>query len=179
MKTHQLFVNRPGAILKILCLALHPIQASAQDCIDTIARTTQVSHYQINDNGTVENTPHNIMWMRCSLGQIWQNGHCRGNPHAMTWDEALTAAKASRFAEHSDWRLPTIHELSAITELRCQQPAINLSLFPDTSIGDYWSITEFVNNIDMAWLVHFSYGENHTAKKSTSASVRLVRSTHR
>jgi hypothetical protein len=95
----------------------------------------------------------------------------------MTWEEALRAADASQFAAHSDWRLPTIHELSSIVELRCQQPAINLALFPATA-GDFWTATTFINNTGMAWLVHFIYGESHTAIKTANAAVRLVRSTN-
>jgi hypothetical protein len=153
-------------------------QSQAQNCVESIFPTTLVKDYRIYDNGTVRDSRNGLMWMQCSVGQIWQNGQCLGVPVTTTWEKALAAARDSRFAGHADWRLPTIHELSSITELRCQQPAINLTLFPGSLTGDYWTATSFINNTNMAWLVHFAYGENHTAKKTTFAAMRLVRSSN-
>ena len=118
------------------------------------------------------------MWMQCSVGQQWTNGQCLGTAKTLTWNNALQQANQSRFAKFSDWRLPTIHELSRITELQCQQPAINLKIFPNTKPMDYWTAITFVNNSDLAWRIHFGFGENHSAKKSALAAVRLVRSIH-
>jgi hypothetical protein len=151
-------------------------ESRAQNCIESIPPTTQINHYRSNDNGTVHDLQRHLIWMRCSIGQTWQDGQCLGAPETTTWEDALATANASGFADHTDWRLPTLHELSGITELRCQQPAINLTLFPGALAGDYWTATGFVNHTDMAWLVHFTYGENHTAKKNTTAAIRLVRS---
>jgi len=163
--------------LLVLCiLAIPSAQGMAQDCIDTISATFAVQHYHINSNGTVSDKKNQLMWMQCSEGQQWSNGQCLGTAQAMTWDKAQQEANHSRFAKYSNWRLPTIHELSGIIELRCQQPAINLQFFPGTPSLDFWTATSFINNNDLAWRVHFGFGENHTEKKSTSAAVRLVRS---
>jgi hypothetical protein len=179
MKSHGQLIARTVTILITFILAFVAFRVQAQDCVDSVDSTTGVEHFRINNNGTVLDTRHSIEWIRCSVGQNWQAGKCIGTPQVIPWDKALSTAKSARLAEYSDWRLPSIHELSSITELRCQQPAINLILFPATFTGDYWTGTEFANNNDMAWLVHFGYGENHTAKKSTGAAVRLVRSAHR
>jgi len=179
MKSQRQLLARTVIMLITLVLAFIAFRVQAQDCVDSIDSTTKVEHFRINNNGTVLDTRRNIEWMRCSVGQTWQDGKCAGTPHVMSWEKALATAEASQLKEYNDWRLPTIHELSSIAELRCQQPAINLILFPATFTGDYWTGTEFADNSDMAWLVNFSYGENHTAKKSTSAAMRLVRSAHR
>ena len=116
------------------------------------------------------------MWAQCSVGQQSHNNKCTGEASKLSWAEAKHAADTARIADFSDWRLPTVYELSHIAELQCHQPAINLMLFPTTPAIDFWSATEFINNTDMAWLVHFAYGENHSAKKANPAAIRLVRS---
>ena len=171
MKRVQLFK------MLTLCVFLSiPMLGLTQKCIDTIPASTATQHYRINSNGTVSDNKNKLMWIPCSAGQEWSNGQCLGVARNMTWNDALQEANQSRFGKFSDWRLPTIHELSRITELQCQQPAINLKFFPNTKPMDYWTVTTFVNNSDLAWRVHFGFGENHTAKKSAPAAVRLVRS---
>lgn len=170
MKASKLFI--------LYILTILPGQGLTQNCIDTISSTSPTQHFHTNKDGTVSDTKNKLMWMQCSAGQRWSNGRCLGTVQTMTWDKALQEANQSHFAKHSDWRLPTIHELSRIIELRCQQPAINLTLFPDSPSVDFWTSTSFVNNKNLAWRVQFSFGENHTAKKSTLATVRLVRSIH-
>lgn len=144
-----------------------------QSCVDSITPTTNIKNYQISDAGTARN--HKIMWSRCALGQTWQKGQCSGDAIVKTWDEAVELANKTKARSFDDWRLPTIYELSAITELSCQKPAINLQLFPDTPSVSFWTSTEFINDKDKAWQVFFGSGENHTAKKSTTAAIRLVR----
>ena len=179
MKSRSLSGHHIMSLQLAILLALAAMQIRAQDCVDTIASTTNISHYRINKDGTVYDKKHDVEWMRCSIGQTWRNGSCLGEAELVTWEKASNAANTSRFAGHSSWRIPTIYELSRITELRCQQPAINLELFPNTLSGDYWTADTFVNDAAMAWQVHFMYGENHTVKKSTRAAVRLIRSVQR
>ena len=163
-------------ILTLCVFLLIPIQGLTQECIDTIPTSSITRYYHVNSNGTVSDNKNQIMWIQCSAGQEWSNGQCLGSARTMSWNDALQEANQSRFSKFSDWRLPTIHELSRITELQCQQPAINLHIFPNTKSLDYWTATTFVNNTDLAWRVHFGFGENHTVKKSALAAVRLVRS---
>ncbi|WP_455206293.1 Lcl C-terminal domain-containing protein [Kaarinaea lacus] len=176
MTLHRQLIQRKIATLLVISVMLGVAQSRAQDCVDTIANTFLSENYRVNNNGTIQDIRRNIVWMQCSIGQTWQNGQCTGTAQTMTWQEALLNAQTSQFASHQDWRIPTLHELSSITELRCQQPAIDLRLFPESPPLDYWTANTFVNNPDLAWLVHFAYGENHTTKKSAIAAIRLVRS---
>ncbi|MCI0504830.1 MAG: DUF1566 domain-containing protein [Gammaproteobacteria bacterium] len=178
MNPYRPFIRSKFTQVIFVLLLLVALQSPAQDCVDTIASTSRAEHYHVNNNGTIDDIRLHITWMQCNIGQIWRDGQCTGSAKTVTWEEALQTASASRFASFSDWRLPTLHELSSIIELRCQQPAINLTLFPASMAGDYWTATIFSNNTGMAWLVHFAYGENHTALKSISGAVRLIRSTN-
>ncbi|MGD8568464.1 MAG: DUF1566 domain-containing protein [Gammaproteobacteria bacterium] len=150
--------------------------ALAQQCRDDIPATSPTEQYRVTDDVMVTDLKHQRMWLRCSVGQQWEDGQCRGDPVTTSHDQALNLAKQHDDAGYTDWRLPTIYELSTLAELRCHRPAINLDVFPDTPAADYWTSTLFSNNANMAWLVHFQYGENHTAMKSSKAKVRLVRS---
>ena len=155
---------------------LYSAALSAQTCVNSIVPTSDLSTYELNENGSTTDRNFNIMWSRCSLGQTWQSGKCLGKPLLTTWDEAQTLAKASTLLSFNNWRLPSIHELSAATELSCQNPSINLTLFPNTTSLHFWTSAEFVNDTNNAWQIFFGTGENHTAKKSSKAAVRLVRS---
>ncbi|WP_455376788.1 Lcl C-terminal domain-containing protein [Kaarinaea lacus] len=161
--------------LLVLYLWFSPV-AFAQSCVDSITPTTGVRDYAPNASATVVNRNHRLMWSRCALGQTWQAGKCTGEPLLKTWEEAQALAKDSSLHTFRNWRLPSIHELSGITELSCQNPAINLELFPNAPSVSFWTATLFVNDNNLAWQVFFGSGENHTAKKSTLAAIRLVRS---
>ena len=41
----------------------------------------------------------------------------------------------------SDWRLPRVPELATIAERECENPRIDLALFPDTPGEFYWTAT--------------------------------------
>jgi hypothetical protein len=116
------------------------------------------------------------MWNRCALGQTWQGSKCTGEPVLESWVDARRLATASSLHSFKDWRLPSIHELSGITELSCQNPAINLKLFPNAPSVSFWTATEFVNDKNLAWQIFIGSGENHGAKKSIPAAILLVRS---
>ena len=163
--------------ITLACLYfLYSTVLSAQTCVNSIVPTIDLSNYELNDNGSITDLNNKLMWSRCAVGQSWQEGKCIGEALLNTWDEAQALAKASTTFSFNDWRLPSIHELSAITELSCENPAINLVLFPNTHSLSYWTATEFANENNLAWQVFFGSGENHTTKKSTLSAIRLVRS---
>lgn len=60
-----------------------------------------------------------LIWMRCSIGQEWNGNTCTGKAIKLTWDDAREYTHKfingkQRFGEHSNWRLPTMAELTSI-----------------------------------------------------------------
>jgi hypothetical protein len=69
-------------------------------------------HYRDNGDGTVTDVTTNLQWMRCSLGQTWTGSMCRGNAQQYSLQDAVNVSYRFNYAEHSDWRLPTIDEVN-------------------------------------------------------------------
>lgn len=140
----------------------------AQSCNDKIHASTPVERFRDNQNGTVTDRLTGLRWARCSLGQTFENGHCRGEAHPLPW------AIVSLVIEKG-WRLPELAELNSLVELRCIRPAINTTLFPDTIPAAYWSATRFINTDGNYWQVNFLHGESTSEPADTVAYVQLVR----
>jgi len=161
-----------SVMLALMTLLWHtPLEA--QTCKSNVPASTPVSRFQLDDNGTATDKRTGLIWMRCSLGQAWDGKSCSGKALKFNWQQAIENAKASTFAKRK-WRIASVSEISAIIELRCENPAINQTLFPQTPGSHYWTATAFVNHKASHWLIQFRSGENHTDKDSVLAHVRLV-----
>ena len=150
-------------------------------------RVQSLTFYQANANGTVKDKLLKLTWMRCSLGQTWTGRRCDGEAKAYKWEQAKQAAQQMRFADHSDWRLPTIEELKSLVYCskgvegdRCangsQMPTLFQSLFPNTLATFYWSASPHANDSGYAWGVHFDGGGGGSGYRYFLNHVRLVRS---
>lgn len=133
-----------------------------------------------NGDGTVTDTVTNLMWDRCSQGQIGV-ACATSSATTMTWTAALTAAVTANVANYkgySDWRLPNKNELESLVDLSLStSPVIDLTAFPATpTISFYWSSTTYTPNPSMAWDVYFENGASFADVKTVSGQVRLVRS---
>jgi hypothetical protein len=163
--------------LSLIIFFVLPTQISAaQLCRESLSGHAVDERFKLLMDGTVVDHQTHLVWMRCSVGQRWdaENHTCAGEAQSVTWFQAKQLERAqTTFMAH--WRLPTIHELSSITELRCFQPAIDLQRFPNTPASHYWSATPFANKPGYYWLVQFLSGENHTDVGSQLALVRWVK----
>ena len=54
----------------------------------------------------------NLMWMRCSVGQIWTGGTCTGKPKGFERSDAMR--QSMDYAGYSDWRPPSVSELNSL-----------------------------------------------------------------
>ena len=84
------------------------------------------------------------------------------------------------FADHCDWRLPTIAELQTIVDLSAPgcssgSPCIDAAAFGPTVASGYWSSTTFANSPLVAWYVAFGNGYVGNALKGVDKYVRAVR----
>lgn len=171
----------------VLTLILTPIYALAnyQPCrIGLITETTPSTQFTDNQDGTVTDLKTKLIWKKCAEGQRWEassNSCLVGDATVIqyNWREALELANTTNssggFAGSVNWRLPNIKELSSIIENACYGPAINLSVFPSTPAGIFWSATPYIGGNEYAWSVRFNYGQNSMNYKYDYYFARLVR----
>jgi hypothetical protein len=148
--------------------------------------------YLDNGDGTVTDTKTNLMWKKCSEGQIGDN--CSGEASKYKWDDAMSRVGSGvSFAGHSDWRMPTKEELKGLVycsngtstplpdNKRCsedgkgyQRSTIDSQTFPNTPTDFYWSST--AKDASFAWSVFFYDGNGLWNSRVNALAVRLVRS---
>ncbi|QTA82764.1 LVIVD repeat-containing protein, DUF1566 [Desulfonema limicola] len=123
-----------------------------------------VSHFTINGDGTVTDIQTDLKWQQ------------NGSEIEMSWEDALTYCEILTLGGYSDWRLPTIKELSSIAELTKYEPAINTEYFPSiTSSSNYWSSTTDSKYNGSARYVVFKNGRGGTSHKTSKSYVLAVR----
>ncbi len=162
-----------------LLLALAALPVTADDCAGSgnpaIVWTTPADRFTDHGDGTLTDALTGRRWMRCALGQTWNNGACDGVADLHDWQAALQVADSFSFAGFSDWRLPNVKEYGAIVEQRCRNPAANAVLFPSTASEPYWTASPFALNANYAWALDFKNGIDSIRTKHSSLHVRLVR----
>lgn len=146
--------------------------ATQQICDPNKPETTPASRFEINrTDGTVFDTKTKLTWKICTEGQSFSGGHCTGDATTFAWDNAVQI-----FGDKGDgWRLPNVDELNSLVEEKCQNPAINLTLFPGTPSGGFWSASSYATKPTDAWNVSFSSRGLYTYSKANGYEVRLVR----
>lgn len=146
-------------------------------------------------------TSDKAIWMRCALGQTWENGSCTGTAKEYTWQEAQEVAKSYNYKTQKNWRLPTIAELHGIVECSsgfhekaripvsiskkkqvdnlCNEgaakPTLNTTIFPNSPDGLFWSGTTDPLQNGFAWYTYFGGGYTHIYNMKSKNFVRLVK----
>jgi len=97
----------------------------------------------------------------------------------------LKALNNARFGGYSDWRLPSMKELTELTNRDASYPCFDQFYFPNTKSSSNWSDTDTFNywtsdtyrwTVSRAWTMNFSYGNGRDTDKSTASRfVRAVR----
>ncbi|MFT4994932.1 MAG: hypothetical protein ACI965_001974 [Paraglaciecola sp.] len=148
-----------------------------QTCLSSITETAPESDFMDNGDGTVTDPIRDLSWMRCSIGQNWDEleSRCEGDASELNWQQALQAAHGFVYANKLGWRVPNVKELSSITERRCVRPAINEVLFPNTPSDDFWTSTPSVQDPSRAWVIAFFNSSNSIKQKNLFVFTRLVR----
>jgi hypothetical protein len=156
--------------------------AFAEQTCDTSRYPLSAPTERFSDNGdgTVTDDAAQLMWMRCSAGQTWSDETCVGEAVAYDWQgaqdlAAATNASGSHF--FNDWRVPSLRDLAMIAERQCENPRINLGIFPNTPARLYWtnSVRPGEEDDDYAYALSFGpEGVQHVTKGERHA-VRLVR----
>lgn len=155
------------------------VPPSIAACHDGLIPSFAAQEIVLVDDGTVFDATTGLMWMRCSIGQHWQDETCVAGPadtaQFFTWADALRHAQGYTFAGYQDWRLPNKNELESIVERSCYDPAINERVFPNSAVNGYWSNSPNNFNDAFAWAINFADGDHITSRRTNLLSVRLVR----
>lgn len=151
--------------------------------------------YQDNGDGTITDLTTNLMWKRCPEGQIWNNKHCIGKSHHLSWDEIMPNERQRSwrsFAGYTDWRVPTIENLHTLVYCssgkpktwnntgdscagKYATPTIDTSAFPYASKYDMTTWSASASDRPLARSLGFAYGDNGWESRSNAHTVRLVR----
>ena len=164
-------------VIAIILLGVSNVYA--QTCNENISPTTPGERFIDNGDGTVSDKRTGLIWMRCSLGQNWdeQGQTCSGEPLEYTWQQALQAIEGYTYAGSNAWRVPDRKQLQSIVEMSCYVPAINIDIFPEPADGSYWTSTPAsVINAGAALVVGFRLGGDAIVDKDLGFYIRLVRS---
>jgi hypothetical protein len=157
-------------------------QAFAEQTCDTsrYPLSSPTERFSDNGDGTVTDDVAQLMWMRCSAGQTWSDGTCVGEAVVYDWQGAQDVAaetNANGTGFFNDWRVPKLRELAMIAERQCENPRINLAVFPNTPPSFFWtdSLRPGEGFEGLAYALSFGpEGVQHVAKADRHA-VRLVR----
>ena len=116
-------------------------------------------------NGVVRDNVTGLEWQKATA------------PGTYTWPQAIDYCNNLSLGGRSDWRLPTIKELSTLVDssMPSPSPTINTSYFPDSVAAGYWSSTTDAIETNDAWSVYFGYGYVTNYSKSNAYYVRAVR----
>ncbi len=133
--------------------------------------------FKDNNNGTVTDE---------STGLVWQTGDSFHDlKKGLNWYDALeyvTSKNSQKFAEHNDWRLPTLNELNNLWQSSGKVKSKDnetLGLAPEFQKGgSYYIWTGEERGLDHAWYFGLGQKENYFNLKDLAdleQGVKMVR----
>lgn len=172
---------------KILLTALSFFTLNSAVLADQASEATATVKIQqpepsLDAQGLWQDPKTNLIWTRCSLGQVWTGRECTGDAAQLTWKDAKDAAKTVAVAGKSDWRLPTLYELKSLKLREATNPETEKYPWfykPDGAdgYGWYWSSTPYSYfGGSYAWAVDLDTGKGDYIDKERNVRIFLVRS---
>ena len=104
-----------------------------------------------------------------ATGLIWQTTDTKKD-----WEAAIAYCEELDYANHQDWRLPSIRALETIVFVTGSGIAIDLVEFPQTKPSHYWSATTYEGTDGAAYAIDFSNGMTISDNKAFELYVRCV-----
>ena len=163
--TFRIIKKRTTKLFLLACLA----------CIPAGAYSNESKTYFSKGPITI-NVLGGLEWMRCSIGQVWSEETCVGEPLKVPFAAATAVLERTLASSGEGWRLPTRNELRVLVQMNEEPPMINADHFPATHPGSYWTSDKNRMLANGHWVVNFYTGNNYgRAARSQSFAIRLVR----
>jgi hypothetical protein len=131
--------------------------------VDVTAGAPNLESYTDNGDGTVTDNVTGLTWQQAVPVTRY------------IWADAVAYCPTLALAGHSDWRLPSIIELSSIVDLGQSGPIINPTYFPSIPSDFFWSASPLAGSSSSAWAVLFGDGFTDYGDVSGTLYVRCVR----
>jgi hypothetical protein len=108
----------------------------------------------------VRDLAQGVEWMRCSVGQSWDEAtaRCTGTVRRLSHEMVPAAVAEAEAAHGPGWRLPTRDELESLVCAECGPPMIDPEAFPDTDPDAYWTSDRNFWAPRHYWSVNFMTG---------------------
>ncbi len=125
---------------------------------------------------TLHNQHNTYTWFDGKTGT--KNG---GNSKNCNWGKFCNTSKyvslinSQKLCSFSNWRLPSVVELTTIIKYTDFDPTIDTVFFPNAIPSLYWSSEENIDDKEAAWDVPFFYGGEGGSGKEFNSYIRLVR----
>ena len=117
-----------------------------------------------------------LEWMRCSVGQFWEEDTCKGESLKLTLAQVPEVLARFEMLDNGGWRLPTRDELESIVKENDSPPMINNETFPSTVPEAFWTSEPNFFNSRNHWIVNFYTGYSYgRVFPNQPQHVRLVR----
>lgn len=161
---------------------LVPILCQAFDRLPEAGQPRSYTKLDAKGNNLAGNARSWSMVRDNVTGLIWEvktnDGSIHDRGRTYTWNNTtkfIAALNMETFGGFSDWRLPSMKELSALVNIEKFNPAIDTGFFPYTVSSYYWSSTTHADLTGNSWYVNFGYGNVNYKYRSNSYYVRAVR----
>lgn len=136
-------------------------------CVRLTARALAPSPHYALSAGTVYDNGTKLTWQRSVPATTYG------------WDQAATLCSSGEVTSlgGSGWRLPTKKELLTLVDYSVAPPGptIDVTAFPDTPAGSYWSISPLAASVPGRWFVDFAHGYAADYAEGPTSYVRCVR----
>jgi len=108
------------------------------DC-RSVLESGDYGRFELSGQGIAKDKDLGVDWFRCSVGQRFLNERCVGEPLFLRWETGVSTVKEMNEKAAESWRLPTLKELASLKVRGCGNPSVNLNVFPDILVENYWA----------------------------------------
>ncbi len=110
------------------------------------------------DDGSIHDKDNIYSW--CDTNPDTNGGDPGGCNGGSDTEYFIKALNNTAYGGFTDWRLPTVKELSTLIKGDWSTPDLDATFFPNTALYNYWSSTTAAFQPDQAFVVWFQ-GDNH------------------